>query len=72
MSCAVLSLAKADQAGCWASRRGALAMPTVSRFCIQELSELSVCCCKTVRLGGKGAQPAGGLCTSETKMKQCQ
>ena len=51
VSGAVLSLAKADQAGCWTSRRGApLAMPTVMRheqvFCIQELSV----CCATVRL----------------------
>lgn len=71
VSGAVLSLAKADQAGCWTSRRGApLAMPTVMRHEQVLYSRIVCLLCDSETLGGKGAQPAGGLCLSETKMRK--
>ena len=66
-------LAKADQAGCWTSRRGA---PLGNAYSHEQVLYSRIVClllCDSETLGGKGAQPAGGLCLrGETKMRQCQ
>lgn len=45
-------------------------MPTVMRHEQVLYSRIVCLLCDSETLGGKGAQPAGGLCLSETKMRK--